>query len=145
MRMLSRLKQPTFTISLAASTICLSFIIMTNHTSAQNQPDLSQLVMRVAIFAPDQSRLDYYRDFVSGHLFPTVRSVPGYVGTFLGKDLTNGHMISVSFWTSESAAAAGEAAVGSAIGVLPTGSAPRPSSVNKYTIAFRDIHEPLLK
>ena len=127
-------------LAIAACIVSLNMILMINHTSAQDNAAAPPLVVRVAIFAPDQSRPDDYRDLVNGHLFPAVRSVPGYVGTFLGKDVTNGHMISVSFWRSESAAVAGEQAVGREIGALPAGSTPRPSTVNKYAIVFRDIN-----
>jgi len=145
MRMLSKLKKQTFAITLAASTVFLNLIIMTNHTSAQDKAETSPLAVRVAVFAPDQSRPDNYRDFVSSHLFPALRSVPGYVGTFLGKDMNNGQMVSISFWRTEAGAVAGEQAVGRSIATLPPGSAPRPSTVSKYEIIFRDINEPLSK
>ena len=116
---------------------------MTRHTSAQDKT--SPLVVRVAVFSNDQGRLDDYRDFIMGHLFPTLRSVPGYVGVFLGRDPKSGQLISLSFWHSEADAATGEEAVGRAIGALPQGSAPRPSHVEKYVIEHRDITESLSK
>ena len=116
--------------------------VMTGHSSAQDKT--SPLVARVAVFSNDQGRLDDYRDFIAAHLFPTLRSVPGYVGAFLGRGANSGQFISVSFWRSEADAVTGEEAVGRAIRALPQGSAPRPSSVEKYVIDYRDIKESLL-
>ena len=99
----------------------------------------SPLVVRVAVFSGDQARLNDYRDFVEGHLFPALRTVPGYVGTFLGRSQYSGQLISLSFWHSETDAAAGEEAVGHAIRALPPGSAPRPSNVEKYIVEYRDL------
>jgi hypothetical protein len=82
---------------------------------------------------------DDYRDFVNGHLFPSLRAVPGYVGTFLGRSENSGQLISLSFWRSGADAAAGEEAVGRAIRALPPGSAPRPSKVEKYVVEYRDL------
>ena len=116
---------------------------MPRHISAQDKT--SALVVRVAIFASDQGRLDDYRDFIERHLFPTLRSVPGYAGTYLGRDPNSGQLISLSFWNSEADAVAGEEAVGRAIRGLPQGSAPRPSNIEKYVIEYRDIKETLSK
>jgi hypothetical protein len=89
--------------------------------------------------------LDDYRAFLERHLFPTLRIVPGYAGTFLGRDPNSGQLISLSFWHSEADAVRGEEAVGRAIRGLPQGSAPRPSNVVKYVIEYRDIKETLSK
>jgi heme-degrading monooxygenase HmoA len=103
------------------------------------------MVVRVAVFSADQGRLDDYRDFVDGHLFPTLRTVPGYVATFLGRDANSGQLISLSFWRREADAVAGEEAVGRVIRALPQGSAPRQSKVEKYVVEYRDLKEPLSK
>lgn len=105
----------------------------------------SALVVRVATFGTDQGSLDDYRDFIERHLFPTLQSVPGYAGAFLGRDPNSGQLISLSFWRSEVDAVAGEGAVGRAIRGLPEGSAPRPSNVVKYVVEYRDINETLSK
>jgi hypothetical protein len=117
-------------------------VVMTRHVSGQDTRT-SPLVVRVAVFSNDQGRLDDYRDFVEGHLFPTLRTVPGYVGTFLGRDADSGQLISLSFWRNEADALTGEEAVGRAIRALPLGSAPRPTKVDKYVVEYRDIQEPL--
>ena len=135
---------------LVARTIaaCAAFLIvgvMARHILAQGKEKTSALVVRVAFFCNGQDRLEDYRDFVDGHLFPTLRSVPGYVGTFLGRDANSGQLISLSFWRGEADAVAGEEAVGRAIRALPQGSAPRPSKVEKYVVEYRDIKEPLTK
>ena len=132
-------------IRVAATTAALTALVIMSitagYTRAQGQSP--PLVVRVAVFSSDQGRLDDYRDFIDGHLFPTLRTVPGYVGTFLGRDTQDGQLISLSFWRSETAAAAGEDAVGRAIRALPQGSAPRPAKVEKYVIESRDIKEPV--
>ena len=69
--------------------------------------------------------------------------VPGYVGTFLGRDANSGELISLSFWRSEADAAIGEEAVARTIRELPPGSAPRPMKVEKYVVEYSDIKEPL--
>ena len=102
----------------------------------------SGLVVRVAIFS-NQGRLDDYREFIGEQLFRTLRTVPGYVGTFLGCDAASGQLISLSFWRGEADAVAGEEAVGRAIRELPQGSAPRPTKVEKYVVEYSDIKEPL--
>jgi hypothetical protein len=128
-----------------AGLIALSIMdVMTRHVFAQDT-EKSSLVMRIAVFAKDQGQLDNYRDFIEGHLFPTLRAAPGYVSTFLGRDSSSGQLISVSFWRSEDEAVAGEEAVGRAISAIPHGSAPRPSKVEKYVVEYRDIKEPLSK
>jgi len=132
-------------LAVAASIALLTMFVMARHTLAQSSDTTSPLVVRVAVFAADQTRPGDYQDFVEGHLFPAVRTVTGYVGTFLGKDTKDGSMISVSFWRSEADAVAGEEAVGRAIRAIPPGSAPRPSKVGKYVIVFRDLHGTLSK
>jgi hypothetical protein len=116
---------------------------MATHRAAQEKT--SPLVVRVAVFSNDQGRLDEYRAFIQGHLFPTLRTVPGYVGTFLGRDANSGQLISLSFWRNETNAVAGEEAVGRAIRGLPPGSAPRPSKVEKYIVEHSDLNEPFLR
>jgi hypothetical protein len=130
-------------LTTGASIALLTTFVMTRHTLAQSSDKTSPLVVRVAVFAADQTRPDDYRDFVEGHLFPTVRTVPGYVGTLLGKDTKDGSMISVSFWRSEADAVSGEEAVGRTIRALPPGSTPRPSKVDKYIVFFRDLKDTL--
>ncbi len=75
------------------------------------------------------------------HLFPTLGTVPGYVGTFLGRASESGQVISLSFWRSERDAVAGEEAVGRVMRALPAGSVPRPSRVDKYVVEYRDFKE----
>jgi len=123
----------------------IAFLIMgalARHTFAQS-PQTSALVLRVAVFSNDQGRLDQYRDFIDGHLFPTLRAVPGYVGAFIGRDPSSGQLISLSFWRSDADAMAGEEAVGRTIRGLPQGSAPRPSKVERYVLEYRDLREQL--
>jgi len=118
--------------------VFLMMSAMTNHVLGQDREKEPPLVMRVAVFSADQDRPDKYQPFV-GDLFRTLQGVPGYVGTFLGRDAHTGQMISVSLWRNEADAVAGEAAVGERIRVLPPGSAPRPSNVTKYVVEFRDV------
>jgi len=118
--------------------VFLMMSAMTNHVLGQDKEKERPLVMRVAVFSADQDRPDKYQPFV-GDLFRTLQGVPGYVGTFLGRDAHTGQMISVSLWRNEADAVAGEAAVGERIRVLPPGSAPRPSNVTKYVVEFRDV------
>ena len=132
-------------LTMAASVAFLIMGVMMRHILAQDKEKTSALVVRVAVFSNEQGRLDDYRDFFNGHLFPTLRSGPGYVGTFLGRDASSGQLISVSLWRSEDDAVAGEEAVGRAIRALPQSSAPRPSKVEKYVVEYRDIKEPLSK
>jgi hypothetical protein len=132
-------------LTLACFVTFLIAISITAHGSAQSKEQTSELVVRVAVFSPDQGGLHDYRDFIDGHLFPTLRAVPGYVGTFLGRDAYSGQFISLSFWRSEVDAAAGEQAVGRAIGSLPRGAAPRPSKVDRYVIEYRDLKESSVK
>jgi hypothetical protein len=130
----------------AATLVALStMVFLTSHASAQAKERTLPLAIRVAVFSPDQGSPEDYRSFIEGHLFPTVRSVPGYVGTFIGRDMTGGEGISVSFWRSEADAARGEEAVGQAIRSLPAGSAPHPLKVTKYVVQFRDIMGELSK
>jgi hypothetical protein len=137
-------RKPFFVVlSMAAGIAFLIASVMTGHILAQGPEKTPPLVVRVAVFSADQGRLDAYREFVDGHLFPTLRTVPGYVGTLLGLDTNGGQLISLSFWRSEADAAAGEEAVGRAIRSLPQGSAPRPSKVEKYVLEYRDIKEPI--
>ena len=135
-------------IRVAATTAALTAVmimsITAGHTRAQAKQS-SPLVVRVAVFSSDQGRLDDYQDFIDGHLFPTLRTVPGYVATFIGRDTGGGQLISLSFWRSEADAAAGEDAVSRAIRALPPGSAPRPSKVEKYVVESRDIKVPMAR
>ena len=130
-------------ISTAGGITFLIASVTAGYTLAQGLEKTPPLVVRVAVFSADQARLDAYREFVDGHLFPTLRTVPGYVGTFIGRDTNGGQLISLSFWRSEADAAAGEDAVGRAIRALPPGSAPRPSKVDKYVVESRDIKVPI--
>ena len=143
MKILDTQKPIFVALTMAACAAFLIVSVMTRHTLVQGQEKTSALVVRVAVFSNGQGRLEDYRDFVDGHLFPTLRSVPGYVGTFLGRDANSGQLISLSFWRDEADAVAGEEAVGRAIRALPQGSAPRPSKVEKYVVEYRDIKEPL--
>jgi hypothetical protein len=132
-------------LTMAGLIAFLIFAAISKNTFAQAQDKRSALVVRVAVFSSDQGRLDNYRDFIDGHLFPTLRLTPGYVGAFLGRDPNSGQLISLSFWRSEADAVAGEEAVGRAIRALPPGSAPRPVEVQKYVVEYRDVHESFLK
>ena len=131
--------QPLFVVLTVAGSIAfLMMAVLTTRTIARDNEKTSPLVVRVASFSADQGALRDRRDFVEGHLFPTLRTIPGYVGTFLGRDPKSGQLISLSFWRSEEAAVAGEAAVRRVIDSLPPGSAPRPSNVTKYVVEYRD-------
>ena len=139
-------RKPFFVfLSMAAGITLLIASGVTGYSLARGQETTPPLVVRVAVFSADQGSLDAYRDFIEGHLFPTLRTVPGYVGTFLGRDTNSGQLISLSFWRSDADAAAGEDAVGRAIRALPQGSAPRPARVEKYVVEARDIKEPISK
>ena len=141
-----KLGQPLFVALTIATAIALRMMaVVTGRTIAQNNDKASSLVVRVASFSPDQGTLRDRRDFIEGHLFPTLRTVPGYVGTFLGLDPRSGQSISLSFWRSEQAAVAGEAAVRRVIDSLPPGSAPRPSNVVKYVVEYRDLEGMFVK
>ena len=144
MNILDTQKPALVALTAASFSAFLIVDVMTRHTSAQDT-STSPLVVRVAVFSDDQGRLDDYRAFIDGRLFPTLRTVPGYVGTFLGRDPNGGQLISLSFWRSEAAAMTGEEAVGRAIRELPQGSAPRPTTVEKYVVEYRDIKESLLR
>jgi hypothetical protein len=87
-------------LTMAASIASLIVSVMMGHTLAQSREKTSPLVVRVAVFSADQGRLDAYQGFIDGHLFPTLRTVPGYVGTFLGRDASSGQLILLSFWRS---------------------------------------------
>jgi hypothetical protein len=137
-----KLGQPLFfAVTIATAIALLIMAVMTGRTIAQNNDKASSLVVRVASFSPDQGTLRDRRDFIEGHLFPTLRTIPGYVGTFLGRDPSSGQSISLSFWRSEEAAVAGETAVRGVINSLPPGSAPRPSNVTKYVVEYRDLDQ----
>src|SRR5262245_34488574 len=140
MRILDTQRSAIIALTIAGFTAFLIVEVMTNHIAAQDTTT-SPLVVRVAVFSNDQGRLEDYRGFIEGHLFPTLRTVPGYVGTLLGREPNGGQLISLSFWHSEAAARTGEEAVGSAIRALPPGSAPRPTKVEKYVVEYRDIKE----
>ena len=124
-----------------ATTAAIAVIVIGVLTGRMHARDegARPLVVRVAVFSADQGRLDDYRNFINRHLFPALRTVPGYVGTFLGRHPDDGHMVSLSFWRSEADAVAGEEAVGRAIRALPPGSAPKPSTVGKYVIEYSDL------
>ena len=145
MQILETQKTIVVALTMAGSIAFLIMGAMAGHPFARDEEKTSAVVVRVAVFSPDQGPLDQYRDFVEGHLFPTLRAVPGYGGTFLGHDANSGQLISLSFWRSEADAAAGEEAVGRAIRGLPQGSAPRPSKVEKFVIDYGDFKEPLSK
>jgi hypothetical protein len=92
------------------------------------------LVVRIAVFSNASERLEDYKDFIRGHLFPTLRRASGYVGALLGREANGSELISLSFWRTEADALAGEDAVGRTIRALPVGSAPRPTRVQRYVI-----------
>jgi hypothetical protein len=144
MQILETHKTIVVALTITGSIAFLTMGALARHTFAQSQ-QASPLVVRVAVFSNDQGRLEHHRDFIDGHLFPTLRAVPGYVGTFLGHDPGSGQLISLSYWRSEADATAGEEAVGRAIRGLPQGSAPRPSKVERYVIEYRDLGEQLSK
>jgi hypothetical protein len=132
-------------LTMAASLAVLTMLVMTNHTPTQDKPKPSPLVVRFAVFPPDQGVLHDYRNWIDDHLFPTLRTVPGYVGTFLGRDPESGQLISLSFWDSPAAAVAGEEAVRRTLRSLPAGTAPRPSKVEKYVVEYRDVQGEFVK
>jgi hypothetical protein len=114
---------------------------MTRRVFNQSDEKIPALVMRIATFSGGHGPLDEYRDFVDAHLFPTLRAVPGYVGAFLGHDSDSTRLISVSFWRSEADVVSGEEAVASVVRALPPGTAPRPSTVEKFIVEYRDLSE----
>ena len=127
------------TLAMAAALVLLTTVVTTRPGFAQVPGTTSPLVVRIALFPADQGTLGDYRSWIDGHLFPALHTVPGYVGTFLGRDPNSGQFISISFWQSEAAAVGGEEAVGRVLRSLPAGTAPRPAKVEKYVIEFRDL------
>ena len=117
----------------------------TNQAADQNVEKTSPLAVRVAVFDPPQGKLEDYTPWIYSHLFPTLRTVPGYMGVFLGRDAENGHLISISIWQSTAAAIAGEDAIGRVARTLPAGTVPRPSKVEKYIVEHLDGQAALLK
>jgi heme-degrading monooxygenase HmoA len=143
MHTLVALPKPVFVgLTMALSTAFLTTFVTTRQAFAQDKDKTSPLVVRVAVFPADQRD---YRDLIYGHLFPTLQTVPGYVGTFLGRDSESGQLISLSFWESTAAALAGEEALGRALRSLPEGTAPRPSKVEKYVVEYRDLQKAFVK
>src|SRR5262249_6951149 len=134
-----------FGLAVALTLISVTVAVATLHGRVQDTQNTPPLVVRVALFAADQGTLEDRRDFIDRHLFPAVRTVPGYVGTFLGRDPKSGQLVSISFWRSDADLAAGEQAVGRAIQSLPPGTAPRPSNVARYTVEYRDLQRLVLK
>lgn len=147
MHILSSIQEPVSVgLTMAASFAFLTLFVAPRHTLAQDKAQTSPpLVVRVAIFPAEQGTLQDRRDWIDGHLLPTLRTVPGYVGTFLGRDPGSGQLVSLSFWESTPAAVAGEEAVGRVLRSLPAGTAPRPSTVEKYVIEFRDLKGAFVK
>lgn len=145
MQVLATQKSILVALTMAVSIVFSMMSVMTRETRAHGAEETPPMVIRVAVFPVDQGRLEDYRDFIDSHLFPTLRTVPGYVGTFLGREANSSQVISLSFWRREADAAAGEEAVGRVIRALPQGSAPRPSKVEKYVVEYRDLKEPLSK
>ena len=140
MSIISKLQTPmSVTLAMATAIAVLIVIVTTRPGVAQLRTSTSPLVVRVASFPADQGSLGDYRSWINGYLFPTLRTVPGYKGTFLGRDPNGGQLLSLSFWESEAAAVAGEEAVGRTLRSLPAGTAPRPSKVEKYVVEYRDI------
>ena len=139
MSILTKPQTLTFvTLAMATAIALLVVSVPTPPGFAQVPTGTSPLVVRVASFPADQGTLGDYRSWINGSLFPTLRTVPGYKGTFLGRDPNGGQLLSLSFWESEVAAAAGEEAVGRTLRSLPAGTAPRPSKVEKYVVEYRD-------
>jgi hypothetical protein len=132
-------------LTMAASIALLILAAMTRPIHAQDRQKASPLVVRVAFFPSDQGTLRDYQVWIDRHLFPTLRTVPGYVGTFLGRNPNDGQLLSLSFWQSEGDAVAGEQAVGRVLQSLPPGTAPRPSKVEKYVVEYRDLKGELVK
>jgi hypothetical protein len=147
MQTIFRFKKPFFAgLTMAASMAFLALFVMTRHTLAQDKEKTSPpLVVRVAVFPADQVALRDRSDWIDGHLFPILRTVPGYVGTFLGRDPDSGQLISLSFWENTAAARAGEEAVGRVVRSLPEGTAPRPSKVEKYVVEYRHLKGAFVK
>jgi hypothetical protein len=127
------------TLAMAGTVAFVGVAVTIPDSLAQEKSEPSTLVVRVALFSADQDRPDLYRDFIDGHLFPTLRRVPGYVGTFIARDPKTGQSVSLGFFRSEADVAAGEEAVGRAIRELPPGSVPRASSVARCVVVFRDL------
>ena len=146
MHILFALQKPIVVgLTMAVSSAFLTTFVMTRQAVAQDKVTASPLVVRVAVFPADQGALGDRRDWIDGHLFPTLRRVPGYVGTFLGRDPESGQLISLSFWESTAAALAAEEAVGRVVRSLPAGTAPRPSKVEKYVVEYRDLQKAFVK
>lgn len=140
MSIVSKLQTLTFfTLAMATAAALLIVMVPTQPGFAQVPTGTSPLVVRVAWFPADQGTLGDYRSWINGHLFPTLRTVPGYKGTFLGREPNGGQLLSLSFWDSETAAVAAEEAVGRILRSLPAGTAPRPSKAEKYVVEYRDI------
>lgn len=117
--------------------VLLTALITSGHTAAQGREG-APLVVRVAVFAADQGTLRDHKDWIERHLFPALRATPGHAGTFLARDPESGEVISLSFWETTEDMLAAEQAVGREIRSLPAGSAPRPSSVKRFVVEYRE-------
>jgi len=139
MQTIFRINPFVVVVTMAACIVCTAVSGMSRHVIARSAEPSSPLVVRVAVFGADQGTLRDRESFINDHLFPTVRPVPGYLGTFLGRDAKTGQVASISFWRTAEDMAAGEEAVGRTIRSLPEGTAPKPSSVTRYVVEYRDV------
>ncbi len=96
------------------------------------------MIVRIALFAPDQAAEEMEKAWVEELVFPTVRAIPGYVGDYNGIDPQSGQGISISFWETEAAALAGEQAVARLAQRRSTGTVPRPMQVMIYQVVHQD-------
>jgi hypothetical protein len=117
--------------------VLLTAFVTTRPAVAQRKE--APLVVRVAVFSADQGTLQDHRDWIERHLFPALRSTSGHAGTFLARDPESGEVISLSFWDTNEDMLAAEQAVGREIRALPAGSAPRPSTVKRYVVEYREV------
>jgi heme-degrading monooxygenase HmoA len=96
------------------------------------------MVVRIATFEPGQVAA-LQRGLVEQQLLPRLRTVPGYIGIYLCRNPKSDGWISLSIWENEQAAVAGEEAMARGAGELPPGTVPRPATVEKYVVEYRDM------
>lgn len=94
------------------------------------------MLMRIAIFPPEERVAEVPADVVREHLLGTLKGVPGFGRAYFCLDRPSGRGLSVTVWETEEALRASERAIANLARAAPGIRIPNPVSVETFEVVY---------
>jgi hypothetical protein len=94
------------------------------------------MLMRVALFPPEERVAEVPSDVVRELLLGTLKAIPRFANAYFCLDRASGRGLSVTLWETEEALRASESAIGSLARAVPGVRIPTPASVETFEVVY---------